>query len=66
MGVAVMFADIRRFVDLDAISGQPSDQPGHLTAGLNYVDVGNPRNWGYDFSATWHSPSDVASGAAYS
>ena len=63
-----MFADIRRFSELTEITGQPSDQPGHLTAGINFVDVGSPRSWtpAYDFSATWHSPSDVASGAAYS
>ena len=55
-----MFADIRRFAELDTITGQPSEQPGHLTDGLNWVDVGTPNTYGYDFSATWHSPSDVA------
>jgi hypothetical protein len=42
-----MFADIRNFEGLQIpqlsmlteISGQPSDQPGHLTAGLNYADA---------------------------
>jgi hypothetical protein len=42
-----MFADIRNFVALripqlsmlTEITGQPADQPGHLTAGLNYADA---------------------------
>lgn len=55
-----MFADIRRFNELTEISGQPSEDVGHLTPGVNFVDVGSPITWGYDFSAAWHSPSDVA------
>ena len=54
-----MFADIRRFVDLTAITGQPSEDVGHLTPGLNYSDA-NSNCTSYDFSACWHSPSDVA------
>lgn len=56
-----MFADIRRFVDLSAITGQPSEDVGHLTPGLNYSDALTTCASGYDFSACWHSPSDVAS-----
>jgi hypothetical protein len=42
-----MFSEIREFAALRVpqlsmlteISGQASDQPGHLTAGLNYADA---------------------------
>ena len=43
-----MFADIRQFAALEVphftqlavqISGQPSEDVGHLTPGLNYVDA---------------------------
>jgi hypothetical protein len=56
-----MFADIRRFSELGAITGQPSEDVGHLTPGLNYSDAYTSCADGYDFSACWHSPSDAAS-----
>ena len=42
-----MFSDIRNFAELQVphlsmlteISGQPSEDVGHLTPGLNYVDA---------------------------
>ncbi len=42
-----MFADLRQFTELQVphlsmlteIAGQPSEDVGHLTAGLNYVDA---------------------------
>jgi hypothetical protein len=54
-----MFADIRNFEALHTpqlsmlteISGQPSDQPGHQTAGLNYVDA-SITGTSYDKSAS--------------
>lgn len=57
-----MFADIRKFVEttttslfqiprvnmLAAISGQPSEDVGHLTPGLNYADANISCKNGYD------------------
>ena len=54
--LASMFQDIRKINEnfevptsmLVQISGQPSDDVGHLTAGLNYVDAKISCGDGYD------------------
>ena len=51
-----MFQDIRKYNEfsttmLTAISGQPSEDVGHLTAGLNYVDANITCGQGYDSKA---------------
>ena len=63
MVFTVMFAEIRKFVDtttsffkapvsmLTAISGQPSEDVGHLTPGLNYADANITCGQGYDKNA---------------
>ena len=49
-----MFQDIRNFKEAQAptmlvqISGEPSNDVGHLTPGLNYVDANITCGQGYD------------------
>ncbi len=56
-----MFQDIRKFNQLSTtmlaveISGQPSEDVGHLTPGLNWADANITCHDGYDYSACWHS-----------